>query len=537
MKLAIPLLLLALASPLAAQSAASGHRLFGRFNTTTTELVDVSGNVLHTWTSNFNAGIGVYLEPDGTLLRTARTATQNLPGGAGGGLQRIAFDDTLLWDFRYDTGGNISHHDVERLPNGNVLMIAWERFTAAEAIAMGRNPNLINSPIFRPDHIIEVQQTGFSTGNIVWEWHVADHLIQNINPSLPNFGVVADHPELIDVNYPPNANSANDFNHCNGIHYDPINDLIVMSARNQNEIWILDHSTTTTEAAGHTGGNFGQGGDLLYRWGNPAAYDRGNGSDQQLFGQHSPRFVPTGYPGEGNITIFNNNAPGGSQVVEIVLPADMNGNYDFGLAAGATYGPAAPIWTYSAPGFFSSAISGTERVPNGNTLICEGSQGRVFEVTPAGNVVFDYTVQGPPTSVFHAHYYEHSLWASDTELSASAGGTIDFDLLPGTQNAAKIYFLLASGSGSSPGFAFGDWTVPLNIDFITDLSFNGANLPPFLNNLGVVAADGRATSQLVIPSNVLANMIGAQFQFAFIVLEPTGAASWASNAVEITLTP
>lgn len=58
----------------------------------------------------------------------------------------------------------------------------------------------------------------------------------------------------------------------NGIDYNPVLDQIALSTHNLNEWYIIDHSTTTAEAATSSGGNSGKGGDLLYRWGNPAAY-------------------------------------------------------------------------------------------------------------------------------------------------------------------------------------------------------------------------------------------------------------------------
>ncbi len=138
---------------------------------------------------------------DGTILRTIRVGVGPGGGGAGGGVQKVEWDGTVVWDFRYNTNGDLSHHDVKSLPNGNVLLIAWETKTRTEAIAAGRNPNYVSSNGFMPDHIIEVQPTGPTSGTIVWEWHVWDHLIQDYDSSKANYGVVGDHPELVDINY------------------------------------------------------------------------------------------------------------------------------------------------------------------------------------------------------------------------------------------------------------------------------------------------------------------------------------------------
>ncbi len=116
-------------------------------------------------------------------------------------------------------------------------------------------------------------------------------------------------------------------------------DQILISVHNFSEIWVIDHSTTTAEAASHSGGNSGMGGDLLYRWGNPAAYDSGSSADQQLFVQHDAQWIGNGLPGAGNILIFNNGQgrPDGdySSVDEIVPPVASDGSYTNGSAARA----------------------------------------------------------------------------------------------------------------------------------------------------------------------------------------------------------
>ena len=66
-----------------------------------------------------------------------------------------------------------------------------------------------------------------------------------------------------------------------------------------SEFWIIDHGTTTAQAAGHTGGRRGRGGDLLYRWGNPRAYRAGTKADRKLFAQHNAHWIPKGLPGAG----------------------------------------------------------------------------------------------------------------------------------------------------------------------------------------------------------------------------------------------
>ena len=119
---------------------------------------------------------------------------------------------------------------------------------------------------------------------------------------------------------------------CNAIHYIEELDQIVITSRRANEIFIIDHSTTIDEAAGHTGGIYGQGGDFLYRWGNSANYGRGNSEDQVLFAPHSANWIQSGYFGERNILIYNNgvNQPGDdfSSVIEIELPINPEGSYD-----------------------------------------------------------------------------------------------------------------------------------------------------------------------------------------------------------------
>ena len=342
---------------------------------------------------HFSPGSAVWWLGNGTILRAIKVGLGPATGGAGGGVQIIQWDGTLLWDFRYNTENYLSHHDIKSLPNGNVLLIAWETKNYNEAIAAGRNPNILSDEGLLPDHIIEVKPTGSSGGNIVWEWHVWDHLIQDFDPSKENYGVVSEHPELIDINY--GSMGGGDFNHINSIDYNEKFDQILLSSHNQYEIWIIDHSTTIEEAAGHSGGKYGKGGDLLYRWGNPQAYKHGTEDDKKYFNQHDGRWIEEGCPGEGNILVFNNGGgrPGGrySSVDEIIPPVDENGFYEY--TPGTAYGPEEQIWIYTMPNpsdMNSMMCGSSQRLPNGNTLICSASQGFFLEVTEENEIVWRY---------------------------------------------------------------------------------------------------------------------------------------------------
>ena len=372
----------------------NGQILFAPLLSTTTYLINADGTVNHTWPSNYIPGLAVIWLGNGTILRAIKISPgTNFGGGSGGGVQKIDWNGNVLWQYQYNTNENFSHHDIKMIPKGNVLMIAWETKTYDQAIAAGRNPAHVTTEGFAPDHIIEVKPTGPTTGSIVWEWHAWDHLIQDYNSSKANYGLVADHPELIDINY---GNSTDpDWMHTNSIDYNEKLDQILISVRNFNETWIIDHSTTTQQAAGHSGGRYGRGGDLLYRWGNPKAYQRGTIKNQKLFWQHDATWIKPGYPGEGDILIFNNgvNRPDGeySSIDEIVPP--VGGSHGYNISPSHPYGPESTIWSYTAgppTSFYANFISGAQRLKDGDTLICNGQEGVFFEINPEGAIQWAY---------------------------------------------------------------------------------------------------------------------------------------------------
>ncbi|MFO7890726.1 MAG: aryl-sulfate sulfotransferase [bacterium] len=404
-----------------------GYTLFAPLQNNTTYLIHLNGEKINTWESNFSPGNSAYLLENGNLLRTANINNPRFTsGGTGGRVQKFSWAGDIIWEFTYSSDTSCQHHDIELIPNGNILMIAWEYKTRAQAIQAGCDPSLVNEKGLYPDHIIEVD----TTYEIVWEWHVWDHLVQDYDASKDNYNSVADHPELIDINFQSQLGAHRggpDWNHTNSIDYNPELDQILLSVRTFNEIWIIDHSATTAEAAGHSGGQSGMGGDLLYRWGNPAAYKAGLPSDQKLFGQHDAQWIESGKPGEGNILIFNNGTgrPGDqySSIVEIVPPILADNSYD--KTPGQAYGPDQMYWNFTADPntvFFADHISGCQRLANGNTLICDGTHGIITEVTTNMDTVWQYinpvTAGGPLTQgdavpsganeLFRAYRYDTS---------------------------------------------------------------------------------------------------------------------------------
>ena len=365
--------------------AYNGNTLYGPNNSKYTYLRDINNTLVHTWTSARNGGYSQYMTNDGSVYRSAVTGTSFNGGGATGMIQKLSWSGSVLWEYTYSTSSYRLHHDFCIMPNGNVLMIAWESKTAAQCVAAGLN----HSSSLWPDHIIEVQPVGTTGGIIVWQWHFWDHLIQDYDATKSNYGVVANHPELLDINV---GSTSGDWMHCNGISYNPERDEIVISSHNLNEIYVLDHSTTTEQAAGHTGGARGKGGDFLYRWGKASNY-RVTGSTQVFNVVHCSEWVPAGLPGAGNILAFNNrNGTNSSMIVEITAPLDSAGNYT--LTPGTAYLPTSPIWSYSASGFYSNHLGGVQRLPNGNTLIAESTSGYLFEVNSAGVVQWSYSPGG-----------------------------------------------------------------------------------------------------------------------------------------------
>lgn len=362
-------------------------------------LLDNCGRIVHTWKDTLDSRPGntVYLLEDGSIIKTKRSAkvTGNpiWSGGGGGTVEKRDWNNNLLWTFTLNDSFNRLHHDIEPLPNGNILMISWEKKTKAQAISMGRNPAYLANNEIWPDKIIEVKPISNDRFNIVWEWHLWDHIVQNYDSTKPNYGNPKDFPGKVDLNY-ANLSSAKNWAFLNAISYNYGYDQIVVSSPSFDEIWVIDHSTTTAEAATSMGGFGKKGGDLLYRWGNPHAYGAGTLADKKLFFPHDIHWMGKNW-GEkdfGKLMVFNNRAGANYSTVNIFQPTFDTYMWQYQKSSGK-YLPNTFSWSYKRPdstSMYSSGLSSVQRLANGNTLICSAQQGHTFEITPTEEIVWEY---------------------------------------------------------------------------------------------------------------------------------------------------
>jgi len=384
------------------EKSSDGYNLFFPHNQSTTFLLDNCGNVVHTWElpDTLRPGNAVYLLENGLLIRCSRPNNIiNDPIWAGGGGQFVDVVDwsgEILHRFELNTADFRLHHDVAPLPNGNILMIVWERKDYDTAIAAGRKPELLPQQEVWSETILEWSPAG---DTIVWKWEAWDHLVQDYQVSKANYGKVDQAFDRIDVNYDEHDGHP-DWLHCNAIDYNPVLDQVILSIPHFNELWIIDHSTTTEEAKTDKGGNSGKGGRLLYRWGNPKTYLRDKDTAQQLFFQHNTHWLnPSATPDSpdfGQLLIFNNRIHPDYSTGEMIESPWDGASKSYGRDSIGAFLPKIPNTTIrhpqDSPKDQSDGLSSIQRLDNGNWLIFFGRWGYGVELTPDNEIVWEYVV-------------------------------------------------------------------------------------------------------------------------------------------------
>lgn len=406
-------------------------------------LIDNCGKIVNNWSFSHNTALMCNLMPDGNIfwMGALQPNTFTAGGGNSGNLEIRDPNNNLVWSAVYNSANNYgTHHDIEVLPNGNILLVLWEEFSLTEAIQMGRDPSTINNKLWTTK-IVEIEAVGTSQLNVVWEWRMKDHLIQDYNSNALNFGVVKDNPQLMNFNI---GQFGSDWLHCNSVDYNSETDQILLSLKHVHEIIVIDHSTTTAEAATNIGGIYGKGGDILYRWGNPQNYDRGTASDKILNGQHDARFVRKGFVNEGAITVFNNKGISNNQSsVELFFPTvDSLGYYSAPTSANDPFLPSTSLATFSnGPNgnFYSGIMCGAQGLPNGNILVTVSSTKDIFEIDFAtGNVVWAYDLVASGSIFKSIRYLQSDIELTNYNLTPQ--GTIESPSSPISQFCGPITY-------------------------------------------------------------------------------------------------
>jgi hypothetical protein len=373
------------------EKASPGYNLFT--NGTSTYLLDMEGRLVKEW--QWQRPGDTQLLENGHLLRleVLRPPSSRQSGitwgGAAGVVSEYDWNGNLIWSADMDTEDEINHHMVHRMPNGNTLVIVWERISYDDAVAAGRDPNTINDPDvtdcydstfppnnyicdFWPNKIVELDTNGDRTG---WEWRAWDHVCNDQDAS------------CLDINYrfPIDVSShraSANFMHVNSIDFLPdpadldptdgdVSGTILINSRVFGEFFLIDYES----------------GEIIDRWGNPCAYGAGdcpsylNNGDQRLFGAHASHFIKSATdPGEGNVLVFNNGwmRPMGSisEVLEVAKGASgyyTNGSVD---------------WQFkTASPTYSEFMGYVQELSNGNRLITMSMQGHLIEATRDTNEI------------------------------------------------------------------------------------------------------------------------------------------------------
>jgi len=427
-----------------------GYNLIYPHNQPNVYLLDMCGEVVHSWTNadSLRPGNMAYLQENGDIVMTYRHRVfaddPIWAGGGGATIERRTWDNDVIWSFTLNDSTARLHHDIEVKPDGNVFAIAWEHFSAEEALQAGRDTSIIPEGGLWSEMVLELAPDTSGGAIVVWEWHAWDHLVQDYDATKDNFGVVSDQIDKIDLNYGTPSSQPSDWLHINAIDYDPYFNHLLLSVPTFDELWIVDYANFTP-------------GKLLWRWGNPEAHGQGSEDDKKLFYQHDCHWIYDNVaPGTGDfgkIAVFNNRVPTDSgdvySAAHVLNPSYADYDNSFGMdASGDTYLPLDFDWTYVAPdSIYSSGLSSFQRLGNGNSLICYGRWGDTREVTPEGDLAWRYKTplvnaggfaspvsQGTEPAInqnmtFRAHRYPMDFDAfADVDLTPQ--GPIELDPMP-----------------------------------------------------------------------------------------------------------
>ena len=317
--------------------ASPGLTLFAPLGGKTVYLIDLHGTVVHTWNLPYRPGVYGYITERGTLFYNGQISNDTFLGKTPF-MGGAAMEVDWNGKLLWEVRRPDHHHDGRLLRNGNIMLLCMRQLPddIAKRVRGGRPGTEVDGKSIWADFLVEMT-TG---GKVVWEWRSWDHLD-------PEKDV------LTEV-----QGGREEWTHANSVFEEPDGNLLV-SFREISTVVRIDRNT----------------GKILWKLGAPP-----------LAGQHAPYRLAS-----GNILIFDNG------------PHRLDQSFPFSRVIEVNSATNEIVWTYQEPreyNFFSPRISNAQRLPNGNTLINEGSFGRFFEVTPEGDVVWEYVNPhfGPPTA-------------------------------------------------------------------------------------------------------------------------------------------
>lgn len=375
----------------------NGYTVLSILDTPKVVVIDMNGKVVKEWDGfNLSPGGPARVIPGGNVIGTTGAFPPHQEALA---LVQQDFEGRETWRFdaneqvTLDDGTSVDsariHHDWQRsdFPAGYYSPNFTPLTEGANTLLL-THTNHVNDAVtdvtLEDDRLLEVDPDG----NVTWEWVVSDHIDE--------FGYSPAARDTIasGVGYVESRGSM-DWFHMNSATWVGPNhwydagderfapDNVIISSRQSSVIAIVSHAT----------------GEIVWQLGPDFSQDEKQWAIGQIIGQHHAHMIPPGLPGAGNIMIFDNGGSSGYGAPG-ALTASGSGIYARSTSRVLEIDPTTleVVWSYRHANFFSTNISGAQRLVNGNTLITEGAPGRLFEVTPDGDIVWEYMNAPSPYS-------------------------------------------------------------------------------------------------------------------------------------------
>ena len=365
----------------------NGYTVLSPLATPAVLVIDMNGTVVKRWDGfNNSAGGPARVLPGGHVIAASGARP---PHQESLELIQRDFDGNVVW--RFDRGEQIKtpqgmvwsarqHHDWQRddFPAGYYSPDYTPSIAARTTLILShadRTQPAVADVMLGDDRLIEVD----AKGDIVWEWLAADHIDE--------LGFAPDARAVIKAAAAFNkARGSFDWLHVNSATYVGPNQWydkgdmrfapnhVIISSREASIIAIVARD-----------------GSIVWRMGPDFSASRELRAIRQIIGQHHPHLIPKGLPGAGNLLVFDNGGSSGYGFASPIAP-EGRGAFQRATSRVLEINPVTLqlVWSYTNARFFSTNISGAQRLPNGNTLITAGAGGRMFEVTREGAVVWEY---------------------------------------------------------------------------------------------------------------------------------------------------